>query len=261
MRKILYVLFMMFCFNSFAFAVEFDSSIDSEIRKKYNLEETTLPPLPKEAEFLPEEVINTEINYNPTGEIYTLKRGTIINLTSLNNITNWAKKGSKVSFKAENGHLSKEGKVIPAGTIFKGTIVDSHPPQITGNGGLIELKIDEVYVNGVVSYIETKVSLANSKKIFLGNIKGQRKYWSNVGKVMTPGKKTFNAMQKCSSTMNSIPIVNLFSFVPVVGGTAVYTANLVVAPVIAIFKKGGAVSLPVGTEFQIKLTKQTQIRG
>ena len=53
--------------------------------------------------------------------------------------------------------------------------------------------------------------------------------------------------------MAVVPVVNLFSFIPLVGGAVVYSANVIVAPVIAVFTKGGSISFPSGTVFEIKI--------
>ncbi len=262
MKKIITAILLFFIINTTASAVEFDSSIDASIRKDYNVEENDLPPLPSGITASENPITSSASSvYKPTGKTYTLKHGTQINLSSQKNISDWQQKGYRISFAAKQGIVSKEGAVIPSGTIFKGIITDSHRPQITGNGGLIELKIDEIYYNGIMSKIETKVSLANSKKVFRGNIKGQRLYWKNFSKVMTPGKKVFSATQTCASVMAPIPVVNILSVVPLITGAAVYTVNLAAAPIIAVFTKGGSLSLPAGTNFNIKILNDTQIQG
>ncbi len=262
MKKIFSLLLIFFYINTAAIAVDFDDSIDANIRKDYNVEEYNLPALPKAApgDSVKKTVI-TQPQYNPTGKIYTIKKGTKILLSSNSAISDLMPKGSKISFTAQYGILSKEGTIIPAGTILKGRITDSHPPQITGNGGLVELCIDEIYFNGIMSKISTKISLANSKKVFLSNIKGKRSYWKNFAKVTSPGRKVFAATQSCANAMSVIPILNLIAFVPLVGGAVVYTVNFVTAPVIAIFTKGGSLKIPAGSEFQIKITEDSQIKG
>ena len=121
--------------------------------------------------------------------------------------------------------------------------------------------VDEIYFNGVMSKIDSKICKANSKKIFLNNIKGERKYWKNTAKDMTPGIKAFNATKSFAKDMVGVPIINLIGAVAVVGGSVVYVANLVVAPVVSVFQKGGSISLQGGTEFEIKITENNQIRG
>ena len=260
MKKIISTfLLLLILASNLVLAAEFDSSIDSDIRKKYDVENSGLPALPSTVPTAVSELPKS--SYNATGKTYLIKSGTKVILNSKSQISDWSKVGSKISFIAQNGFTSKEGAIIPAGTLFKGTIMNTHRPQMTGNGGLVELKIDEIYYNGVLSNIETKVSMVNSKKVYRSDIKGERRYWKNFSKVMTPGKKTFEATRTCASVMAPIPVVNILSIVPLLGGSVVYVANLVAAPVITIFTKGGSVSLPAGTQFQIKFSGNTEIRG
>ena len=264
MKKILST-FLFICFSLSAFAVDFDSSIDTDIRKEYNVEESTLPPLPSSSPsnstVKENPQVQKQITYNYTGKTHKVKSGTKVILTSKSTISDWSPRGSKVSFISQQGFTTKDGTIVPAGTIFKGTITDSHRPQITGNGGLVELKIDEIYFNGIMSPIETKVSMANSRKVFKSDIKGERKYWQNISKAMTPGRKVFGATQTCASVLYPIPVIQVISIVPLTIGAVVYLVNAVAAPIISIFTKGGSVSLPAGTQFQIKTTKEIEIKG
>lgn len=270
MKNIISIFLFLFLFISVSCvrAAEFDSSIDAGIRKDYHVEDIDLPALPKAApsdnttvKSVPEIKQTTVPNYVHTGKTYTVKGGTKVVLISKSSFSDWSARGSKVSFSSQNGIVAKDGTIIPAGTVFRGTIVNTHRPQITGNGGLVELKIDEIDYNGIPSYIETKLSAANYKKVYRSDIKGERRYWKNFSKAMNPGKKVFNATRTCASVMAPIPVINILSIVPILGGSVVYIANLTVAPVIAIFTKGGSVSIPAGTQFQIKFSKNTEING
>ena len=261
MKKIISTFLLLIIFSSSALAVEFDSSIDADIRKTYDVESSGLPALPSTVPTAVTDTPTPKTSYNATGKTYVIKSGTRVILSSKSTISDWLAKGNKVSFVSKQGFTAKDGSIIPAGTIFKGTVTDSHRPQISGNGGLVELKIDEIYFNGVLSNIETKVSMANSKKVFHSDIKGERKYWKNFSKAMTPGKKTFEATRTCASVMAPIPVINILSIIPLLGGSVVYAVNLVAAPIVAIFTKGGNLSLPAGTQFQIQFTKNTEIRG
>ena len=245
------------------YCTEFDDSIDAGIRKNYKVESDELPPVPSYVPTAEDEYAQAPSvpKYNPTGKKYILKSGTKVSLSLNSSISDNSKKGTYVSFSAINGITTKEGTIIPAGTIFKGRITDSHPPQLSGNGGLIELCIDEIYFNGIKSNIVTKVSLAKSKKIFLNNIKGKRCYWSNCAKALKPGKKVFGATHEAAKAMYPVPVVNILSIVPLACGTAVYTVNFVLSPVIAIFTKGGRISLPKGSKFEIKIVSDNEING
>ncbi len=262
MKKIISIFLIMFFINTAVYGVEFDSSIDSQIRKDYQVEENDLPVLPKAIPTANiEEVPPLPAITKTTGKTYTLKSGSKINLIARSAITDWAHKGSSISFSSSNSIITKEGYTIPEGTIFKGRITDVHRPQLTGNGGLVELCIDEIQLNGVISKINTKISLANSKKVFRSDIKGKRSYWKNFAKVTKPGKKTFLATQKAAHEISTIPIIEILSPVIWLSGSIVYVVNATFAPFIAIFTKGGSLSLPAGTKFQIKITGDNQIKG
>ncbi len=263
MKKVIST-FLLLCFIATTVeAVEFDTSVDDSIRQNYNVEKNNdLPALPNTVPTAIETVaIPDTPQYNPTGKIYTIKSGTKVKLVSTKSITDWSPKGSVITFKSTTGFIAKDGTIIPAGTIFKGKITDSHPPQITGNGGLIELSIDEIYFNGVKSFINTNISSARSKKVFFSDIKGKRSYWSNFARNMNPGKKVFIATKDFAKDISSIPIVNLLSIVSIAGGSVFYVGNAIVAPVVSIFQKGKNIALPAGTEFQIKFDGSSEIYG
>lgn len=264
MKRVL-ILLLLICFTlDTTFAAEFDASIDADIRKQYNVEE--LPALPKalpskspvKSSVNPPREIKTP---NFTGKVYTIKSGTKITLVSKSEVAHWTSSGSKISFYSQNPITTKEGAVIPAGTLFKAVILDSHSPQITGNGGLIKLKISEIYYNNVMSSINTKISEANSKKIIKNKLKGKHKYWQNCSKAMTPGKKTFKIMQKAAKTLTPYPIINILSLVPFSIGGAVYLVNASIAPVASVFMKGGALRIPSGTVFIITVLGNNKING
>lgn len=263
MKKVIST-FLLLCFIATTVeAVEFDTSVDDSIRQNYNVEKNNdLPALPNSVPTAIETVaIPDTPKYNPTGKLYTVKSGTKVKLVSTKAITDWTPKGSVVSFKSTTGFVAKDGTIIPAGTVFKGKVTDSHPPQITGNGGLIELTIDEIYFNGVKSFINTSISSVRAKKVFFSDIKGKRSYWSNFARNMNPGKKVFLATKDFAKDISSIPIVNLLSVVSIAGGSVFYVGNVIVAPVVSIFQKGGNIAIPAGTEFQIKITDGSEIYG
>ena len=138
MRKIV-SLFLILCFIQTAtIAVDFDDSIDANIRKEYNLDDNNLPKLPSSVPTATVDIPKVP-TYNPTGKTYKLISGTKVNVVSNSSISDKFAEGIKISFSAQEGFVTQDGTIIPAGTIFKGTITDAHQPQITGNGGLIEL--------------------------------------------------------------------------------------------------------------------------
>jgi hypothetical protein len=78
---------------------------------------------------------------------------------------------------------------------------------------------------------------------------------------MTPGKNSFKATKKCAKALAPIPVINIHGLIPLAGGSVISVVNFVAAPVVSLFSKGGTLSLPAGTKFQVKFTKDTQIYG
>ena len=267
-----------------ALALELDMSVDEEIRKKYDsskLENTVLPPLPKIDN---SQNKTTPINNTTTQQItsipkvtptYTTEvrpqitpadkkaaikifRWTTFKTKSNQKINNWLSVGSSVSF-TTTAPVYKKNITIPTGTIFKGTITDVHKPQATGNGGLVVIKITSMTFNGKTYPVNAKITKANAKNIYLNNIKGQRQYWANAGKQVDKGEAFYQRARKTSTKLANNPIGIIISPIPTIVGVAGYTVNTAISPITSIFAKGGNVSLPTGSSFEIRLNESAYI--
>lgn len=267
-----------------ALALELDMSIDEEIRKKYDsskLENTVLPPLPKIDN---SQNKTTPINNTTTQQItsipkvtptYTTEvrpqitpadkkaaikifRWTTFETKSNQKINNWLSVGSSVSF-TTTAPVYKKNITIPTGTIFKGTITDVHKPQATGNGGLVVIKITSMTFNGKTYQVNAKITKANAKNIYLNNIKGQRQYWANAGKQVDKGEAFYQRARKTSTKLANNPIGIIISPIPTIVGVAGYTVNTAISPITSIFAKGGNVSIPTGSSFEIRLNESAYI--
>ena len=191
---------------------------------------------------------------NSSSTAITVPKGKKFKVRLAQKISSSTPKGTRISFKSLYPETSRY-VTIPAGTIFYGKISDSHGPQITGNGGLIEIVVTQMNYKGRTYNIDAKVCVANERNIFFNNIKGQRMYWRSFPKVMKPGTNFFKKMWKVTKNLakneNGVEIIlTPFSFVT---GTVVYVVNLAVSPVLAIFYKGKSITIPAGSEFVIKL--------
>lgn len=267
-----------------ALALELDMSVDEEIRKKYDsskLENTVLPPLPKIDN---SQNKTTPINNTTTKQItsipkvtptYTTEvrpqitpadkkaaikifRWTTFETKSNQKINNWLSVGSSVSF-TTTAPVYKKNITIPTGTIFKGTITDIHKPQATGNGGLVVIKITSMTFNGKTYPVNAKITKANAKNIYLNNIKGQRQYWANAGKQVDKGEAFYQRARKTSTKLANNPIGIIISPIPTIVGVAGYTVNTAISPITSIFAKGGNVSIPTGSSFEIRLNESAYI--
>jgi len=256
---------------------ELDMSVDDEIRKKYNTEK------------LEHDVLNNTLNnniknnsghnnvYKTTPNLQLdysaalpeitkadkkfyrkIPKWTTFSVKSDQTISNYTPKGTKITF-TSNQPVYKKNITIPSGTKFYGEIVNSHPPQRTGNGGLVVIKINAISYNGQVYPFEGKITKATAKKVFFNKIKGKRQYIAGVGKHIDKGESFYKKSKKLSSKMADNPILIILSPVPAVIGIAGYAGATVLSPLTALTVKGGNLSLPAGSSFEIRLLDEAYV--
>lgn len=259
-------------------AIELDMSVDEEIKKKYDTSKIQydLPNLPNvnnttnetksytNSSTTPPKAIPTNITTVPNvtavdkSMAIKIPAWTTFKAKSNQQITDRMVKGTKVSF-VTTENVYKKYITIPSGTKIYGTITNSHLPQNTGNGGLVEIKITNMTYKGKTYAVEGKITKAASKKIFLNNMKGKRQYIAGMGKQIDKGEKFYQKTRKTSSKMSNNPILVILSPIPTIVGMAGYTVCTVLSPITAITTKGGHLSIPTGSDFEIKLLKPAYI--
>lgn len=278
-RKLIY-LFVFLITTLSCFAFELDTSVDEEIRRNYNPSalENNLPALPKTSpsqnvrpvnsqtpsvpKTLPVEqqqktqlrvknLPNSNYQYDKSTAI-KIKKGTKFKVKSNASISDTTRTGARFSFVTLQP-VTQRYVTLPSGTVLNAVVTNSHPPQASGNGGLIEVAVDGLKYQGQTYYAQGKVTKANHKKIFVNNIKGKRQYWKNVGNQIDKGKKFYKKTRRTSAKLADNPVGIIISPIPTVVGIGVYAVNLVGSPLFSIGAKGGRVSIPAGSEFEIKL--------
>ncbi|MBS4760051.1 MAG: hypothetical protein KHX03_05085 [Clostridium sp.] len=207
-------------------------------------------------------VNNTKNSYykNNLKNSYVVPKGKKFKVRLAQSISSNTPEGTRISFKSVYPETSRY-ITIPTGTIFKGRITDSHPPYITGNGGLIVINVDQMIYNGRAYEIDAKVSVANGKRIFFNNIKGKRMYFQSIPKAMRPGTKFFKKMWRvtCNLAKNESGVEIILTPFSLITGTLVYAVNLVASPVLAIFYKGKSITIPADSQFTIQLREDVHI--
>lgn len=271
MKKIIFLITIMMLGSCHAF--ELDTSVDDEIRRNYNPSaiEQSLPALPK---VTPTQTTTTQtppktqpvaqpakpqivVKKLPTSQIdkstaIRIPKGTKFKVRSSAYLSDSTRVGARLSFTTLQP-VTKRYITIPAGTVFNAVVTNSHPPQASGNGGLLEIAVDGMRYNGRVYYSQGKITKANHKKVFVNNIKGKRQYWKNVGKQIDKGQNFYKKTRRVSNNLTDNPITLIAAPVPTIVGMAAYAVNLAGSPIIAIPAKGGRLSIPAGSEFEIKL--------
>lgn len=278
--------------SSHCFAFELDTSVDEEIRKNYNPSalEQNLPALPKTAPSQSATTKTTVTTTNKTTPVVPktqpvsqpskpqlvikkmdndykfdkstairIKRGTKFRVRSNCVISDYQREGTRVSFTSIKP-VTQRYITINEGTRFNAVVEDSHLPQFTGNGGLIVLMVDGIVVNGSTKSVHAKITKANMKKVFLNNIKGKRGYIKGVSRQVDKGENFYKKTRRTSTKLADNPVGLIISPIPTVFGAVVYAVNLVGSPVFAIWAKGSRISIPAGSEFEIKLLEDVYLQ-
>lgn len=213
-------------------------------------------PAKKPAAVSQKPVNNSKNSYykNNIKTSYILPKGKKFKVRLDNNISDKSPEGSIITFKSIYPETARY-ITVPAGTVFKGKITDTHPPYITGNGGLIVINVDRMVYHGNTYEIDAKVSVAAGKHIFLNNIKGKRMYFQSIPKSMKPGTTFFKKMWKvtCNLAKNENGVEIILTPFSLITGTLVYAVNFVASPVLAIFYKGKSITIPRDSQFTIQL--------
>lgn len=277
LKRLIYIFIFLITANACQ-AFELDASVDDEIRRNYNPSalEKSLPALPKVApsqttqsspsqappktspvvqEAKPQIGVKKMPGVDYKADKYTaikIKKGTKFKVKSNAYLADTTRIGARFSFVTLQP-VTKRYVTIPAGTVFNAVVVNSHPPQPSGNGGLLEIAVDGMRYNGQTYYTQGKITKANHKKIFVNNIKGKRQYWKNVGNQIDKGESFYKKTRRTSAKLADNPVGIIVSPLPTIVGMGVYAVNLVGSPVFSIGAKGGKLSIPAGTEFEIKL--------
>ncbi len=285
MKKIFTLLLIFFVFPMWTPAEDFvDDSIDSAIKTKYNtkkIEDDLLPALPEELPVFEDNVFSpstepsvvlpekkqvqpsmsntTPYVSNAAKTSAVLNSGKKFRVKLQNAVSDRTPPGTRLTFVTQYPETFRY-ITIPAGTIFKGRVKDSHPPYLSGNGGLIVIEVNEIIYKGASYEVDAKISVADGKKIFFNNIKGKRKFMKNMWNSTSFGSKFMKKMWKttCSSLSKGglDIIVAPFSFAL---GAVVYAGNVAASPVLALFSKGGSISIPANSRFVIQLEKDAVV--
>jgi hypothetical protein len=188
-----------------------------------------------------------------------IKKGTKFKVKSNAYLSDTTREGARFSF-ITTQPVTQRYVTIPTGTVFNAVVVNSHQPQISGNGGLLEISVDSINYKGRNIYANAKITKANHKKVFVNNIKGKRQYWKNVAKQVDKGENFYKKTRRTSAKLSDNPIGTVVSPIPTVVGMGAYAINLVASPITSIGSKGGKISIPAGSDFEIKLLEDTYLQ-
>ena len=287
LRIVIITLFLIFFSFEHANAFDLDMTVDDEIRKNYNSSKLvndtktdtleTLPDLPEKlknntttapkAQIQGQPQVQTQVQKPKTTTVplkyitngtVKVPAGTVFEVTSMSNISDWQAVGTTVKFRTKNAVIKKNYS-IPASTVFTGEIIETHQPQLSCNGGLVVVRINSMEYKGQSIPMSAYVTRANGKMIFMNNIKGERTYLKTMWKKGSWGRGMFNKMCSLTAKLGADGSTLILTPFPFLYGTICVGANTLASPVCAFFSKGGHASIPAGSVFKIKLAKDTYI--
>lgn len=280
MKKVIFcvltIFFITYLFCIPVFAYNLDTSVNSQIEKQYdsnklnkdmNVQQNSVSSNNKPPKTTPvfdnstpvvKKITNTVSNLTNTKSGIKLPSGTKFNVKSNIAVSGWSGVNSLLTFTSTES-VYKSGVTIPSGTQFKGVITASHGGQMTGNGGLIKIKITNMILNGKSIPVEGKITKANSKNVFFNNIKGARQYLQGVDNKINQGISFYKKAKNLSSQMSSNPVGTVLSPLPLITGWLGSAICTVSSPVTGLTQKGKNISLPTGTIYEIKLIQDAYI--
>lgn len=185
-------------------------------------------------------------------ETEKIPKGTKFLVKSKQDINNRNNNGTKITFESiypERLFNSQN----PSKLAFKGKIVKTREPQMAGNSGLIKINIEKMTVGNVTYPIKGMVTKINDKSIWFNNIKGNSTYLGNAATAAYMKNGALNKIYKdpclgiCTDTNPLIAPLYLLS------GAVLQTSNLLLSPVVALFKAGENITIQKNSDFVIKL--------
>lgn len=280
-KKIFSLILCLLTFSISVPAFELDSSVNKEIEQKYDSNKLnqdmkinnnvkvkktiTNKSVPKSTPAFdnstPNVIQNAGVkiqNILAAKSGVKIPSGTKFNVKSNASVSSWSGINSLLTFTSTEP-VYKSTVTIPAGTTFKGVISASHKGQITGNGGLIKIRITSMTLNGKTIPVEGKITKANSKNVFFNNIKGARQYLQGVDNKINQGINFYKQTRNLSAKMSSNPVGTILAPLPTITGWLGSALCTVTSPVTGLSQKGKNISLPSGTIYEIKLTEDAYI--
>lgn len=277
MRYLLLFLVLISISINASLALTLDTSVDSELKKKYDynkLNEEVLPQLPshlknnqkqtntqtqKNTATKPKQtVVQNIVNSVKNNFDIKIPSGTKFYAKSNIKLSSWNKKDTPISFTTV-APVYNTFITIPTGSVLKGVVAVSHGAQITGNGGLLELKITSLTYNGKTIPVEGKITKVNSKNIFFNRIKGKRQYITGIENKIKQGNNFYQKTKNIASKMQKNSVGTVLSPIPILTGWAGTALMTAASPITGLVQKGQNVTIPQGTEFEIKLTADAYI--
>lgn len=187
-----------------------------------------------------------------------IAKGSQFRVVNTTKISDYMIEGQKIVFK-NTQEIRTPYVTVPKGAKFVGVVEDVHRPQMTCNGGLVDIRIRAVELNGKHHNVDASIIKLNTERIAFGNLKGDHTYWKTTCKKAKWGQTKFKQWSQTSAKLaDKGPAIVVAPF-PYIGGCVLAVSSTVTSPITALLGKGGSLTIPANTVFTIKLNEEAKI--
>lgn len=187
-----------------------------------------------------------------------IDKGTTFKVRSLEAMDSDTPLGTIINFKTQNPE-SLIPEEEPSEVMFSGEVVENNPPRLAGRSATIKLAIRQVKVNNITYPAVAYISKMGEKRAMGGMLAGMPIYADNLANLANQGTITIDRVYKNPCEYDDCITSTVVKPFYYLGGAVLQLADLMVAPVICLFKSGTKISIPAKTAFEIKLDENLSL--
>src|SRR5574344_46639 len=228
---------------------------DSALANTY----TAYTPQPFNVKERTESFVNKDKGLLTNMELDTLKlsKGRKFIVVSDRSINDTAMSGTPIVFESVQKEYLSYNKT-PAKVVFRGRIAKTNGPKIAGKSGNVKIALEKITIDKITYPVDALISKINNKAVYFNTLSSSPVYLSNLAQVANEGVINTGIKDPCASHMCTAGTVYTKPLV-YLGAAAVQAADLLIAPLAAIGRKGNSLVIPDKTYFEIKLDKDLYV--
>lgn len=187
-----------------------------------------------------------------------VEKGTTFKVRSLEAMDSDTPLGTIINFKSQTPEALLPDEE-PSEIIFSGEVIENNPPRLAGRSATIKLAIKQIKVNNITYPTVAYISKMGKKRALGGALAGAPIYADNLANLANQGTITIDRVYKNPCEYDNCITSTVVKPFYYLGGALLQLADLMVAPVICLFKSGTKISIPAETAFEIKLDENLSL--
>lgn len=185
-------------------------------------------------------------------EVFKLNKNQKFYVRSLQPMSSDTPVGSIIDFETPQ-NVSIFPDAAPSKVTFTGEIIENKPPRLVGRSSTLKLAINKIKVDKITYPAEAYITKMGNKNVMAGVLAGVPIYKDNLTQTANNGTITIDKVYKDPCKYSCESVVTPARPFYYLGGAILQLADLFVAPVICVFKRGKEIDIPQYTAFEIKL--------